>query len=163
MGVLNGKIKTVGSLSSGTVDRDSIHPTTAVIEPIVSFQTEAGEIVTEEVKKATTNAFIGKMVDTNTRYKIVQDTRNRFKFSLFSKEIDSNEWKLVDTVEIPKTTVTTGSRNGTISVNGDDVEVKGLKSSAYIESGYFANKYDFDKLKKDVEGMKKSLVWGDIE
>ena len=163
MGVLNGKIKTVDSLSSGTVDRDSIHPTTAVIEPIVSFQTEAGEIVTEEVKKATTNAFIGKMVDTNTRYKIVQDTRNRFKFSLFSKEIDSNEWKLVDTVEIPKTTITTGSRNGTISVNGDDVEVKGLKSSAYIESGYFANKYDFDKLKKDVEGMKKSLVWGDIE
>lgn len=163
MGVLNGKIKTVGSLSSGTVDRDSIHPTTAVIEPIVSFQTEAGEIVTEEVKKATTNAFIGKMVDTNTRYKIVQDTRNRFKFSLFSKEIDSNEWKLVDTVEIPKTTVTTGSRNGTISVNGDDVEVRGLKSSAYIESGYFANKYDFDKLKKDVVGMKKSLVWGDIE
>lgn len=163
MGVLNGKIKTVGSLSSGSVDRDSIHPTTAEVIPIVTYQTETGSIVADEIKKATTNAFIGKMVDTNTQYKIVQDINNKFKFSLFSKEIDSKEWKLVDTVVIPNIKITTGKRNGTISVDGEDVAVKGLKSSAYIESEYFANKYEFDKLQTDVYNIKKSLVWGEIE
>lgn len=39
--------------------------------------------------------------------------------------------KLTSAVEGAKTSVTTGSANGTVSVDGSDVAVKGLKNAAY--------------------------------
>lgn len=39
---------------------------------------------------------------------------------------------------LPTYTLTTGSANGTVSFNGTDVNVKGLGSAAYVESGVFA-------------------------
>lgn len=164
MGGLQGKIKTIGSLSgSGNIDRDAIHSSSGVINNVVSYESGSGNIITDEIKKATMNAFVNKMVDNNTQYKIVQDRNNKYRFSLFSKEIGQKEWTLQDTVEIPQTVIATGSTDGTISVNGNDVFVNGLKSTAFTNINYFASKTSLTNLEREVENIRKSIVWENIE
>lgn len=163
MGGLNGKIRTVGNLSGGgSIDRESIHPTSGNITPVVSYESGSGGIVSEEMKKASMSAFFGKMNDTNTRYKIVQDKKNKYRFFLYSLDIGEKEWRLQDEVTIPQTIIATGNTNGTISANGRDVYVKGLKQTAFTDIGYFADKNSLTSLEREVSEIKKSVVWENI-
>lgn len=163
MGGLQGKIKTVGNIAnSGSIDRESIRPTSGTINPVVSYESGAGNIVTDEMKKATTSAFLGKMNDTNTHYKIVQDRNNKFRFFLYSKELGAKEWILQDEVTIPQTIITTGKNKGTISVNGNDVYVNGLKQTAFTDINYFADKNSLTMLEREVDNIKKSVIWESI-
>lgn len=161
---LKGKIRTVGDLSGGSINRDSIHPTSAEINPIVTYQTENGRILSEDVKRVATTAFLnnGSIKDTNTQYKIVQDIHNKYKFTLWRKENTGREWRLQDEVIIPRTLITTGRNKGTIAVNGEDVPVKGLTQTAFTDINYFVNKYTFQELEREVKDLQDSLVWEDV-
>lgn len=79
----------------------------------------------------------GEIQDSNTTYKLEADTENGRKFYLYSKEING-EWGTdpVSTITIPETvyTLATGTANGTVKFNGEDVAVKGLGSAAYTDS-----------------------------
>lgn len=76
----------------------------------------------------------GKVEDTNTQYKLVSNGSNSWK--LQKKDIGDEDYTDVEgstiTVSIPE--IKTGSANGTISVGGSDVAVKGLGSAAYTNS-----------------------------
>lgn len=85
----------------------------------------------------------GEIQDTDTQYKIEADAENGRKFYLYSKSLNG-EWgaQPVSTITIPETvyTLATGTANGTVKFNGEDVAVKGLGSAAYTEStAYDAN------------------------
>lgn len=80
----------------------------------------------------------GKVQDTNTKYKIEQDSTNGRKFVLYSQELGGS-WTAQDTIEIPETTYTLaeGSVNGTVKFNGTDVKVHGLGDAAYKAASAF--------------------------
>lgn len=85
----------------------------------------------------------GEIQDTNTIFKLEADAENGRKLYLYSKEVNG-EWGTapVSTVEIPEKVyaLVTGTANGTVKFNGEDVAVKGLGSAAYTEStAYDAN------------------------
>ncbi len=85
----------------------------------------------------------GEIQDTDTQYKIEADAENGRKFYLYSKSLNG-AWGTdpVSTIEIPETvyTLATGTANGTVKFNGEDVAVKGLGSAAYTDSdAYDAN------------------------
>ena len=87
----------------------------------------------------------GEIQDSNTTYKLEADAENGRKFYLYSKEIDG-EWGTdpVSTITIPETvyTLVTGTANGTVKFNGEDVAVKGLGSAAYTDSDAYDAKGD---------------------
>lgn len=87
----------------------------------------------------------GEIQDSNTTYKLEADAENGRKFYLYSKEIDG-EWGTdpVSTITIPETvyTLATGTANGTVKFNGEDVAVKGLGSAAYTDSDAYDAKGD---------------------
>lgn len=85
----------------------------------------------------------GEIQDTNTIFKLEADAENGRKLYLYSKEVNG-EWGTtpVSTITIPETvyTLVTGTANGTVKFNGEDVAVKGLGSAAYTDStAYDAN------------------------
>lgn len=87
----------------------------------------------------------GEIQDSNTTYKLEADAENGRKFYLYSKEINGN-WGAdpVSTITIPETvyTLATGTANGTVKFNGEDVAVKGLGSAAYTDSDAYDAKGD---------------------
>lgn len=90
-------------------------------------------------------AYIGeKIQDTDTQYKLEADAEDGHKFYLYSKAKGDETFGTtpVSTITIPETvyTLATGTANGTVKFNGEDVAVKGLGSAAYTEStAYDAN------------------------
>lgn len=86
----------------------------------------------------------GEIQDTDTQYELRPDADNGRKFYLYSKAKGDEAFGTspVSTIEIPETvyTLATGTANGTVKFNGEDVAVKGLGSAAYTEStAYDAN------------------------
>lgn len=83
----------------------------------------------------------GEVKDTNTKYQIVQDETDKHIFKLQSKELGATGWTTVNTITIPdedtKYTLTTGTTDGTVKFNTEDVPVAGLKSAAYTESSAY--------------------------
>ena len=78
----------------------------------------------------------GKVQDTNTTYKIEVDSTNPRKFQLYKHELSEapGTWTAVgEPITIPVSTLTTGTTNGTVKFNGEDVAVAGLKDAAYTE------------------------------
>ena len=78
----------------------------------------------------------GKVQDTNTTYKIEVDTTNPRKFQLYKHELSEapGTWTAVgEPITIPVSTLATGTTNGTVKFNGEDVAVAGLKDAAYTE------------------------------
>ena len=78
----------------------------------------------------------GKVQDTNTTYKIEVDSTNPRKFQLYKHELSeaSGTWTAVGKpITIPVSTLATGTTNGTVKFNGEDVAVAGLKDAAYTE------------------------------
>lgn len=57
----------------------------------------------------------------------------------YVSQVSQTDGKIsVQRVELPVKSVTVGTENGTISVNGEDVAVTGLKSAAFTESSAYA-------------------------
>lgn len=89
--------------------------------------------------------YIGeKIQDTDTQYKLEADAEDGHKFYLYSKAKGDEAFGItpVSTITIPEKvyTLATGTANGTVKFNGEDVAVKGLGSAAYTEStAYDAN------------------------
>lgn len=83
----------------------------------------------------------GKVQDTNTKYRIVQNSTDGHKITLQKQELGETGWTDVDTITIPDKdttyTLTSGDSNGTVKFNNDEVAVTGLKSAAYQESSAF--------------------------
>ena len=78
----------------------------------------------------------GKVQDTNTTYKIEVDSTNPRKFQLYKHELSEapGTWTAVgEPITIPVSTLATGTTNGTVKFNGEDVAVAGLKDAAYAE------------------------------
>lgn len=90
-------------------------------------------------------AYIGeKIQDTDTQYKLEADAEDGHKFYLYSKAKGDEAFGTtpVSTITIPEKvyTLATGTANGTVKFNGEDVAVKGLGSAAYTKStAYDAN------------------------
>lgn len=84
------------------------------------------------------NEQMGISVDTDTQYKIVKV--DNYNYKLQSKGKTDSAWKDVadSQIVIPQDTLTTGTANGTVSFNGTDVAVYGLKSAAYTDSTDYA-------------------------
>ena len=57
-------------------------------------------------------------------------------------------------------TITTGSANGTISVGGTDVAVKGLGTAAYKADTYFATAAQVNTNTKDISDLKETVTGG---
>lgn len=80
----------------------------------------------------------GEIQDTDTQYELRADADNGRKFYLYSKAKGDEDFGTspVSTIEIPETvyTLVTGTANGTVKFNGEDVAVKGLGSAAYTDS-----------------------------
>lgn len=103
----------------------------------------------------------GEIQDTNTVFKLESDAENGRKFYLYSKEING-EWGTtpVSTITIPEKvyTLVTGTANGTVKFNGEDVAVKGLGSAAYTDS----TAYDANGAAKTAEDNAKAYADGKI-
>lgn len=76
----------------------------------------------------------GEINDTNTQYQLVSLGNTSFK--LQSREGTTGPWVDQDTINITYT-LQTGSAPGTVSFNGNNVAVNGLKSAAYTESSAY--------------------------
>ena len=80
----------------------------------------------------------GEIQDTDTQYELRANADNGRKFYLYSKAKGDEAFGTspVSTIEIPETvyTLATGTANGTVKFNGEDVAVKGLGSAAYTDS-----------------------------
>lgn len=77
--------------------------------------------------------------DTNTTYKLVQNSNDKHQIKLQASTNGGTTWTDVsDYITIPDNnttyTLTTGSANGTVSFNNADVKVKGLGNLAYRDS-----------------------------
>ena len=83
----------------------------------------------------------GQVKDTNTKYRIVQNSTDGHKITLQKQELGETGWTDVDTITIPDKdttyTLTSGDKNGTVKFNNAEVAVTGLKSAAYQESSAF--------------------------
>lgn len=103
----------------------------------------------------------GEIQDTNTVFKLESDAENGRKFYLYSKEING-EWGTtpVSTITIPEKvyTLATGTANGTVKFNGEDVAVKGLGSAAYTDS----TAYDANGAAQTAEDNAKAYADGKI-
>lgn len=100
--------------------------------------------------------------DTDTQYELRADADNGRKFYLYSKAKGDEAFGAspVSTIEIPETvyTLATGTANGTVKFNGEDVAVKGLGSAAYTDS----TAYDANGAAKTAEDNAKAYADGKI-
>lgn len=126
---LNGDDKTAGSVAKAIADealirKDADDTINARIDSIASVvgapesDVEATGIfkVIEENEKTTSNA----LTDLNTRL----------------QDVESKKESIESALQVPD--IATGNANGTISVKGVDVKVKGLGSAAYTETSAYA-------------------------
>lgn len=126
---LNGSNTTAGSVAKAVADEASLRESAdntinGRIDALASVvgapesDTEATGIfkVIEENEKTTANA----LTDLDTRL----------------QDVESKKDSIESALQVPD--ITTGSANGTISVKGSDVKVKGLGSAAYTEASAYA-------------------------
>lgn len=101
----------------------------------------------------------GEIQDTNTVFKLESDAENGRKFYLYSKEING-EWGTapVSTITIPEKvyTLATGTTNGTVKFNDEEVAVAGLGSAAYTDS----DAYDAKGAAQNAEDNAKAYADG---
>lgn len=104
----------------------------------------------------------GQIQDTNTQYQIVVDAENPRKFQLQSHEKGVVEWTNVgEPIEIPASTLVTGTANGTVKFNDTDVAVKGLDSAAYAKTTDFdAAGAAAEVLGKNTDASTAATVYG---
>lgn len=100
----------------------------------------------------------GQIKDTDTQYKIELDGTTVKLMSKNKGETD-DKYVVASSFTLPAYTLTSGSANGTVSFNGADVAVTGLKSAAYTESSAYATAAQGTK----AESAVQSVTVGGVE
>ena len=106
----------------------------------------------------------GQIKDTDTQYKITLDGTTVKLMSKNKGETD-DKYAVASSFTLPAYTLTGGTANGTVSFNGADVAVTGLKSAAYTESSAYATAAQGTKAETAVQsitigGVKQNKVDG---
>ena len=100
----------------------------------------------------------GQIKDTDTQYKITLDGTTVKLMSKNKGETD-DKYAVASSFTLPAYTLTGGTANGTVSFNGADVAVTGLKSAAYTESSAYATAAQGTK----AEAAVQSVTIGGVE
>ena len=94
----------------------------------------------------------GQIKDTDTQYKITLDGTTVKLMSKNKGETD-DKYAVASSFTLPAYTLTGGTTNGTVSFNGTDVAVTGLKSAAYTESSAYATAAQGTKAETAVQSI----------
>ena len=94
----------------------------------------------------------GQIKDTDTQYKIALDGTTVKLMSKNKGETD-DKYAVASSFTLPAYTLTGGTTNGTVSFNGADVAVTGLKSAAYTESSAYATAAQGTKAETAVQSI----------
>lgn len=94
----------------------------------------------------------GQIKDTDTQYKITLDGTTVKLMSKNKGETD-DKYAVASSFTLPAYTLTGGTANGTVSFNGADVAVTGLKSAAYTESSAYATAAQGTKAETAVQSI----------
>lgn len=141
---MQGEPVTLFKVGDGTKKFSQLEFTGAKAADVYSWAKAANkpEYTASEIKNLS-DYISGEIQDSDTQYKIEVDKDNARKFYLYAKSLGGEfGTDPVSTIEIPETvyTLVTGTANGTVKFNGEDVAVKGLGSAAYTDSdAYDAN------------------------
>ena len=98
------------------------------------------------------NYISGQIKDTDTQYKITLDGTTVKLMSKNKGETD-DKYAVASSFALPAYTLTGGTANGTVSFNGSDVAVTGLKSAAYTESSAYATAAQGTKAETAVQSI----------
>lgn len=98
------------------------------------------------------NYISGQIKDTDTQYKITLDGTTVKLMSKNKGETD-DKYAVASSFALPAYTLTSGTANGTVSFNGADVAVTGLKSAAYTESSAYATAAQGTKAETAVQSI----------
>lgn len=98
------------------------------------------------------NYISGQIKDTDTQYKIALDGTTVKLMSKNKGETD-DKYAVASSFTLPAYTLTGGTTNGTVSFNGADVAVTGLKSAAYTESSAYATAAQGTKAETAVQSI----------
>lgn len=144
-GAVQGEPVTLFKVGDGTKNFSQLEFTGAKAADVYGWAKAATKPTYSATEITGLEAYIGeKIQDTDTQYKLEADAEDGHKFYLYSKAKGDEAFGTtpVSTITIPETvyTLATGTANGTVKFNGEDVAVKGLGSAAYTEStAYDAN------------------------
>ena len=107
---------------------------------------------TAEEIKGLSDYISGEIQDTDTQYQIVKGSDD-YTYKLQSKPLGGSTWTDVSTINIPKDTLVEGTKNGTVKFNGIDVDVHGLGSAAYADTGAFDAAGTANTVKTELTGV----------
>ena len=138
-GAVQGEPVTLFKVGDGTKNFSQLEFTGAKAADVYGWAKATTKPTYSATEITGLEAYIGeKIQDTDTQYKLEADAENGHKFYLYSKAKSDEAWGTmpVSTITIPETvyTLVTGTANGTVKFNGEDVAVKGLGSAAYTDS-----------------------------
>lgn len=144
-GAVQGEPVTLFKVGDGTKNFSQLEFTGAKAADVYGWAKAATKPTYSATEITGLETYIGEKVqDTDTQYKLEADAEDGHKFYLYSKAKGDEAFGTtpVSTIAIPEKvyTLVTGTANGTVKFNGEDVAVKGLGSAAYTDStAYDAN------------------------
>lgn len=144
-GAVQGEPVTLFKVGDGTKNFSQLEFTGAKAADVYGWAKAATKPTYSATEITGLETYIGeKIQDTDTQYKLEADAEDGHKFYLYSKAKGDEAFGTtpVSTIAIPEKvyTLVTGTANGTVKFNGEDVAVKGLGSAAYTDStAYDAN------------------------
>lgn len=144
-GAVQGEPVTLFKVGDGTKNFSQLEFTGAKAADVYGWAKAATKPTYSATEITGLETYIGeKIQDTDTQYKLEADAEDGHKFYLYSKAKGDEAFGTtpVSTISIPEKvyTLVTGTANGTVKFNGEDVAVKGLGSAAYTDStAYDAN------------------------
>lgn len=144
-GVVQGEPVTLFKVGDGTKNFSQLEFTGAKAADVYGWAKAATKPTYSATEITGLEAYIGeKIQDTDTQYKLEADAEDGHKFYLYSKAKGDEAFGTtpVSTITIPEKvyTLVTGTANGTVKFNGEDVAVKGLGSAAYTDSTAYDTK-----------------------
>lgn len=144
-GAVQGEPVTLFKVGDGTKNFSQLEFTGAKAADVYGWAKAATKPTYSATEITGLEAYIGeKIQDTDTQYKLEADAEDGHKFYLYSKAKGDEAFGTtpVSTITIPEKvyTLVTGTANGTVKFNGDDVAVKGLGSAAYTDSTAYDTK-----------------------
>lgn len=144
-GAVQGEPVTLFKVGDGTKNFRQLEFTGAKAADVYGWAKAATKPTYSATEITGLEAYIGeKIQDTDTQYKLEADAEDGHKFYLYSKAKGDEAFGTtpVSTITIPEKvyTLVTGTANGTVKFNGEDVAVKGLGSAAYTDSTAYDTK-----------------------
>lgn len=144
-GAVQGEPVTLFKVGDGTKNFSQLEFTGAKAADVYGWAKAATKPTYSATEITGLEAYIGeKIQDTDTQYKLEADAEDGHKFYLYSKAKGDEAFGAtpVSTITIPEKvyTLVTGTANGTVKFNGEDVAVKGLGSAAYTDSTAYDTK-----------------------